>query len=296
MATWYRSFVGGVAIALVCCTVLAAPSTPHDTLRAKHAALAEELAHNAFGQPLHIESNDASGNLRGDVYAVLDHSFATLNAALKGPGQWCDILILHLNVKQCRATAKSLAVSLGKKHEQPLADAYRVDFAYGLAAGDRGYFAVRLTAPSGPLGTKDYRILVEAIPLGAAQSFLHLSYAYGYGFAARMAMQGYLGTVGRNKVGFSVIGRDGDGQPVYVDSMRGVVERNAMRYYLAIDAYLTSLSVPLQQRQEARLREWFAATEHYSRQLHEIDWRDYLAMKRHELQRQQADSSTATAE
>jgi hypothetical protein len=66
-----------------------------------------------------------------------------------------------------------------------------------------------------------------------------------------------------------------------------VVERNTMRYYLAIGAYLDSLSLPPQQRIERRLRDWFAATERYPRQLHEISQDEYLVMKRREIERQQ---------
>ena len=73
---------------------------------------------------------------------------------------------------------------------------------------------------------------------------MHLSYSYDYGVAARVAMQGYLATIGRDKVGFSVVGTQADGQPVYIGGTRGVVERNTMRYYLAIEAYLGALSLP----------------------------------------------------
>jgi hypothetical protein len=290
--------LGAAALALGA-SVAAHAAGAADTLRDKHAALAEELGHNAFHRPLHIESAQTSGDLRGDVYAVVDHPFATLDASLKGPQPWCDILILHLNVKYCRAegsdAARTLAVSIGKKHDQPLADAYRVNFNYRLAASEPDYFSVRLSAGEGPLGTRDYRIVAEAIPLDAGHSFLHMSYAYGYGFAARVAMQGYLSTVGNGKVGFSVVDRAPDGQPVYVGNVRGVVERNTMRYYLAIDAYLASLQAPAAERQERRLRSWFAATERYARQLHEIDQADYLAMKRREIERQRADVQTAQA-
>jgi hypothetical protein len=86
-------------------------------------------------------------------------------------------------------------------------------------------------------------------------------------------------------VGFSVIERRPDGQPVYVGGVRGVVERNTMRYYLAIDAYLASLTTPPAQQAEKRLRDWFVATERYALQLHEMDEPDYLAMKRRELTR-----------
>ena len=66
----------------------------------------------------------------------------------------------------------------------------------------------------------------------------------------------------------------------------GVMERNTMRYYLAIDAYLDSLAAPAGQRVERRLRAWFDATERYPRQLREVDREAYLRMKRQELQRQ----------
>jgi len=66
-----------------------------------------------------------------------------------------------------------------------------------------------------------------------------------------------------------------------------VLERNTMRYYLAVNAYLDTLSSPPQERLERRLREWYAATERYSLQLHELDEDSYLAMKRDEYERQQ---------
>lgn len=263
-----------------------------DVLKARHAALAPQLASNPYGRPIHIESRQSSSELQGEVFAVVDHPYATLDRELRSAAQWCDILILHLNVKHCRAASPQgpttqLAVSIGKKHDQSLSDAHRVLFEYQLASATPDYLKVMLHAPHGPLGTRDYRIVVEAIPLDERRSFLRMSYAYGYGFAARVAMQGYLGTIGSGKVGFSVVGRKPDGQPVYVDNVRGVIERNTMRYYLAIDAYLASLSAAPAERQERRLRTWYAATERYARQLHELEREEYLAMKRKEIQRQQ---------
>jgi hypothetical protein len=272
---------------------------PADALRDRHAALAPQLARNPYGRPMHIESTQTSGDLKGAVYAVIDHPFATLDRELRAAAQWCEILILHLNVKHCRASGNApnsmLAVSIGKKHDQALSDAHRVNFEYQLASATPDYLKVMLNAKEGPLGTRDYRIVVEAIPLDAGRSFVHMSYAYGYGLAARLAMQGYLGTIGSGKVGFSVVDRGPDGQPVYVDNMRGVVERNTMRYYLALDAYLASLVVAPAERQERRLREWFAATERYARQLRELDQQQYLSMKRKEIQRQQSGTATARA-
>jgi hypothetical protein len=120
-----------------------------------------------------------------------------------------------------------------------------------------------------------------------------MSYSYAYGMAARMAMQGYLATVGRDKFGFSITGKSDVGKPVYIDGVRGVVERNTMRYYLAIEAYLGALSTPPADQTEKRLRDWFDAVERYPQQLHELDRNEYLDMKRREVQRQQATAKAA---
>ncbi|HEX6721352.1 MAG TPA: hypothetical protein VF107_07265, partial [Burkholderiaceae bacterium] len=57
---------------------------------------------------------------------------------------------------------------------------------------------------------------------------------------------------------------------------------NAMRYYLAVVAYVESLAAPPPQRLDKRLRDWFDATERHALQLHELDREQYLAMKRNE--------------
>jgi len=66
--------------------------------------------------------------------------------------------------------------------------------------------------------------------------------------------------------------------------MRGVVERNAMRYYVAIEAYLGALTTPAPQQLEKRLSDWYAGIERYPLQLHEIERSEYLSMKRSEVQ------------
>lgn len=73
-----------------------------------------------------------------------------------------------------------------------------------------------------------------------------------------------------------------NGKPKYISGMRGAIERNTMRYYLAIEAYLGSLSRPPAQQEEYRLKNWFAATQRYP-QLYEITQQQYLSMKRDEL-------------
>lgn len=264
-------------------------ANPAAVLRAKYLALQGQAGQNPFRSPLYLESGETAGGVAGSIHALVNHPFATTGAALNGPARWCDILMLHLNTKYCRAATDGqgsvLRVYIGKKHGQPLDDAYAVDFVWRVAAASPDYLKVMLTADEGPLSTRDYRITLEAVPLDAGRSLLHLAYSYTYGFAGRVAMQAYLGTIGSDKLGFTVVGKQSDGLPIYIGGMRGLVERNTMRYYLAIAAFLGALSVPPQARLEKSLHDWFASIERYPRQLHELEQGEYLEMKRKEYLR-----------
>lgn len=261
-------------------------------LQAKYAQLRDQLRNSPYQRPIVIDSGEASDTLRGDIYAVLDHPYETLNRTLERPGDWCAILLLPFNTKYCHAVnaagGAKLLMRIGRKADQPADEAYRIDFTLHPVAASPEYLESRLTAGEGPFGTHDYRITVAAIPLDAHHTFMHLSYSYSYGGMGRFAMQAYLATAGASKVGFTVAGRDAHGQPAYIGGMRGAIERNVMRYYLAVDAHLASLSAPPDQQLEKRLETWFDSSERYARQLHEMDRAQYIAMKKSEVQRQQA--------
>ncbi len=263
---------------------LPVPAQDAATLKARHQNLRPTLANNAFGRPLAIESHEQDGGMRGDVYARIDQPFNVVGPELKDRLHWCDILMLHLNVKQCQVNdttaAPGLSLQVGGKRDQALTSDHRFDFEFQLAASRPDYLQVQLLADQGPLGTSHYRIVLEVLALDRTSSFLHLSYAYDHGLAARLALQAYLATAGRNKVGFSVVGRQPDGQPQYVGQLRGMVERNTMRYYLAVEAYLGALALPPAQRFERRLADWQTGVERYPRQLHELEREEYLELKR----------------
>lgn len=282
---------GALLASLPAATAAAPAAPPAAALRARHDALRERLEHSPFQQRLVLESADGPHSLVSDVYSVVDYPLATLSGALTSPQQWCDLLILHLNVKYCHPVAHGqgsvLSVAIGRKYDQSLDDAYRVEFAFGIAASDRDYVAVDLDAAKGPLGTTNYRITLEAVALEPGRSFMHLRYSYQYGLEARLAMDAYLATTGAGKVGFTTVAGADDRGPHFIGGMRGAVERNTVRYYLAIDAYLGALAAPEPQRFEQRLGRWYDATERYPRQLHEVDRATYLAMKRREYLRQQ---------
>jgi hypothetical protein len=284
----FRAFAAALLSLLLSFGVQAAGLLGPAGLAARHASLGPQLAGNAFGGPLVLQSDEPPRRIEGDVYAVLEHPFAAVSGALSDPGQWCEILILHLNTKYCRRAqlqgAPHVQLRVGRKEPQAVDSASLLDFAWREPQVRPEYLSVQMDAPEGPYDTRDYRLFAEAVPLAGGRTFLHLGYGMGYGGASRIAMQLYLGTIGRDKVGFTRVPRGGGEE--FVDGLRGVVERNTMRYYLAIDAYLDSLVAPAGQQLEKRLRAWFDATERYPRQLHEVERDAYLRMKRDEVQRQ----------
>ena len=282
---WLCAFVAGVFGAGLACAQDAV------SLRARHAALQEQLAHNQFQRPLVIESSQTDGDLKGEIFSVVDWPYSAVQAGLQGTDHWCDLLMVHLLVKDCRAAnaqPPTLSLAVARTWDQPLEAAHRIEFHYKTVAVTPDYLNVQLNAEAGPMGTKNYRLMLEAVPVDAKRTFIHMSYAYGYGFTARMAMEAYLATLGRNKVGFSITGRGSDGKPVYMGNVRGVVERNTMRYYLAVEAYLGALGLPTAEQSERRMRDWYTSIERYPVQLHELERNEYLEMKRKEVQRQQA--------
>lgn len=283
---------GWLAIGLLCTGMMTAHADDAGpALLSRYRALQDALDHNQYGKPIHLDSSETSKSVSGDIYAVVGQPFTKVSAALVSADNWCDILLLHINTKYCRASIPRegtvLDVSIGKKHDQPLDQAYHVVFAYRVSSKLANHLQVALTAETGPLGTRNYRIVLDAVPLADGRTFTHLSYSYTYGVVGRLAMRLYLGTVGKDKVGFTITGAGPDGDPVHIDGMRGLVERNTMRYYLAIDAFLDAVSSPPQAQLEKRLHAWFAATERFPRQLHEVDESAYLEMKRKEYRRQQ---------
>jgi len=278
-----------VCIALLAFTANARAGSAAPLL-AKYQTLAARLQQNAFKQPLVLDSVETQNRLSGDVHAVVAFPFNVVTAALNNPQHWCDVISLHPNTKYCRPIVKpqgsQLLVRMGKKTPQELSQTEQLALEYAALDATPQYLRIQLDAKDGPMGTSAYQIVLEAVPLPNGTTFLHLSYAYGTSLAGRLAMRTYLMTAGRGKVGFTETGKRANGEVVYIGGERGVAERNIMRYYLAIDALLSGLRLPIASQFEKRLQSWFSATERYPRQLRELDRGEYVAMKRAEHARE----------
>jgi hypothetical protein len=151
-------------------------------LRDRFVAVSRRAVDNPFREPIYLRSSQSSDRLQGEIYAMVSHPFEELRRGLGTAGQWCDILILHLNVKYCRATDLAggavLDVALGRKFDEPLADAYWARFLFRNAVNGEDYVSLGLQAETGPLGTRDYRIEVEAAPQDARRSVVHLTNSF----------------------------------------------------------------------------------------------------------------------
>ncbi|OWQ93448.1 hypothetical protein CDN99_02960 [Roseateles aquatilis] len=264
-------------------------------LKAQYEQMAPQLARSPFQRPILLSSVDDTERPTGEMHAIVAHGFPALSAALQRADAWCELLTLPANVKRCvvddDAKPLTLHMAVGRKFDQPIEDAYALDFRFQVIAAQPQYLLVEMSAAKGPMGTSDYHLTLEAIPLDARRSFIRLRYAYANNMAARLATSAYLATSGREKVGFTVVGRDGDGGPRYVGGIQGIAERNTMRYFLAIESYLDTLPTPADRRLDKRLRDWYAATERYARQLHEQTLDEYVTMKLKEARRQVAQAT-----
>jgi hypothetical protein len=250
-----------------------------------------------FQRELVLDSTEAPERLSGDIYATLDAPLASLELVNRSPQRWCEILLLLSNTKSCRVgsqnSAPTLELRIGTKGPQALASTTPMDFQFASSEPRASVLETRLNAATGPMGTTDGTLWVKAIALGPKKSFIHLHYSYSSSLAGRFATGVYLQTLGRGKVGFSPepsataeaasVNRPAETQAV--GGVRGIVERNTMRYFLGLSCALQFATSTASARFAQMAPCWYDETERYPVQLHEMSRTDYLDMKREEYAR-----------
>jgi len=264
--------------------------SPQEALLADYRLIRPKLLHNSFGVPVYVQSREQDDVLTAEIYGRVDYPLQRIKAALAEPADWCDLLALNINVKACvhenNAERRWLTLYMGRKFYQPPEKAYPLRYRFQTDAATADYFEETLFAADGPLGTADYRIALQAITIPDG-TLIHIRSAYRSSTASRVATKVYLATLGSGKIGFSTDGVDSDGKPKYVEGVRGTIERNAMRHYLALQAVLETWEMPAEARFEARIKRWFTLTERYHSQLYEMARNEYLDAKRRERRSQQ---------
>ncbi|MEO6567077.1 MAG: hypothetical protein ABIO63_13720 [Casimicrobiaceae bacterium] len=262
------------------------PADPVVALAARHQALAGELAQSPFGLPLVVRSMNEGARAEGEIVGMVPHSFATFAAAFAAPHAFCDAAMLHPNVKGCTharvAGEERVLLNAGRKHYEPAESVYTQTFVASTQQLANQYLRVVLRAEEGPLDTRDYVFTLEAMPVGDA-TFIAVRYGYSASFASRTATAGYLATSGSGRMGFSTTAA---GTPAR--GVRGMVERNAMRHYLALTSVLDTRDVSEVARSAARLDRYYTLTDRFAAQLREFERGEYIAIKTRELSEQRA--------
>ncbi|HET9338192.1 MAG TPA: hypothetical protein VFQ55_04275 [Casimicrobiaceae bacterium] len=237
-----------------------------------------------------VDSSEQDGRFVGEIRARIGHPFAAVSAALAAPREWCAFAILHPNVKGCvcetSPAGERVTLYAGPKRGASLEDTYPIRYAFAAPVVTPERIEIRLSAASGPLRTRDYEFAISAEPAGERTTRLVVRYAYRPSMESRLATAGYLATVGAGKHGFTIVGRDAGGRAQYVGGVRGIVERNAMRQLLAVQAYLDTRMGEAAERERARLERFDALVERHAEQLRELERDEYVALKVVELARQ----------
>lgn len=276
----------------------------HNELRDIYTQIKPALDNNAYGIPVYVNSRDENNTMTGVIYGVIHHPFETVSQSVQSAANWCAIAPQHLNIKACTyqqiKNHCQLTFYSGRKFYEKADDVDQLAYRFNINEQTKNFIHISLTADDGPAGTSHYRLYVKAIPLDKTSSFIYFSYSYQYNFITSIGMGTYLATLGRGKVGFSITGKDEKGNPVYVDGVRGIIERNSVRYYLAIQSYLDTLHIKPEDRFTARITKWFDLTEQHHLQLHEMGKKEYLGYKQLEhkdqLRLQQLASQNAMTE
>ncbi|NVN91346.1 MAG: hypothetical protein HXX11_12195 [Desulfuromonadales bacterium] len=295
LSTYLQKMVLFIIAAVILVTVGSAsaavkPRQGADMLLDSYRRYSARLATNSYGLPLVVESSEQEDRVQVDVYGIFDHSFIGIANALKVPANWCDIVFLPPNIKTCTYRKLNdtwqLAFYLGRKEYQPPEDARKIICRYRSVEQQQGYLDIMLNADDGPFGTKNHRMRTEALPLDGGKTFIHVSYTYSDSVALRLASKIYFATLGRSKVGFTVTGTDRNGKQIHIGGPRGAVERNAVRYFFAIQSFMNTSRYPEESRFNLRISQWYDLTNHYRKQLFDLEKKDYITLKTRERRNQ----------
>jgi hypothetical protein len=254
-------------------------------LRNQYRELRDLAQSGPFGVPLSVQSQDRDDQVSAEVYGIIEHPVEVVKAALSSPASWCEFSPLHLNVKACTFQTQShethLTLYLGRKSYQTPENASSQTYNFTVHTSEPGFLSVSLNASKGLFGTTAHRFELEAAGVDGS-TVVALRSSYVPSVVTKVMTAIYLATVGWNRVGFS---REDSGpatSPRYVKGFRGLVERSAMRYYLAFEAFLDFESVPVAQRFAGSINAVYDMMERYPTQLHDMEKAEYLDVKRRE--------------
>lgn len=282
----------GLACVVMVC---AAQADPGQTMRGNYTDFIAREAATENPLPFLLSSGNDDKNSAARIrYFLKNVSFDTLMDRLGQPAEWCEFIPLHLNIKACTFFQQGnqwyLRFYLGVKEYAAPGDARLLELKFSTARkGD--VFVVGLYAEHGPLRSSNIRFDLRAIAVEEEDPngvYLEFDMSSTPGLAEKLAKV-YLSTVARSKIGFSIVGETWRSQPRYVHGRRAAIERNLVRYLLAIETYFSTLDLENDNAvYPKRMERWYDATDKYPEQLYELDRSEYLSGKKRERENQDA--------
>jgi len=267
-----------------------AQAKDRESLLSLHVVAQPILDNPTQDNPFYLHAEVKKYKQTGQAAMYFEQPLTVLADALSDTRNWCSVLILHLNTKACTYNAnkegeETLTIYLGRKYYQDPDDAFVMTYRFETERQDN-YFSALITAEKGPLGTSKYRIQLEVTAI-QGRTFGRFQVSQKHSWISSRAAKLYIATVGRNKKGISIIGRDSTGAPIYSEGELAIAERNLLRYYFAFTAFFHTRNDTGTDGFNERLNYWYDQTEQY-RQLYEVDRKMYIEDKVKELQNQLA--------
>lgn len=251
-------------------------------LSGRYPELQEAARRGPFGLPLQVYSEERETLVSADIHGIIDQPFRALAATFTEPGGWCDFLVLNPNIKTCtfrrEAQETFLTLYIGSKSYRAPESATEQVYRFLVRARQPEYAAISLTAPQGMLGTTAHRFEFEAGSV-AGKTVVALSSSFEPSMLSKLLTGIYLSTLGRERIGFSRAATEPGVPAGYVRGVKGMIERNVMRYYLALKAFLDAGDLPAGRQFEARASLAYDLMDLYPAQLRQMDKSEYLDIK-----------------
>ena len=251
--------------------------------------LQEAARRGPFGFPLEVRSEERGDLVTAEALGIMDHPLLAFREAVTEPAPWCDFIPLNLNIKACTiqwdGKEPFLTLYIGGKGYLAPESASQQPYRFAVRARQSEYVSVSLSALQGLMGTRAHQLDFEAASV-AGKTVVALRSSYQQSAASKLATAIYLATLGRDKVGFSRERVRPDGQANFVKGAQGIIERNLMRYYLILKAFLDTQTLPANRRFDTLISAFYDLMERYPAQLHEMERAEYLDVKQREHQNQ----------
>lgn len=258
-----------------------------DELTARYRDLIAQIEDSPFHAPVAVRSNDLGNTVSAEVHGVLNQPFSEVAEVLGDASAWCAFMTLSLHIKACTWTSatSTLTLYVGTKDYQTPDEAYEVQYGFKTNRQSE-QIVVDLESPRGPMGTKQNRLVMEAMAMNG-ETMLHFKSSLEMSTASRLVAATYLATLGRHRIGFSLVD-DREGKKTPIKGIQGMIERNAMRYYLALQTHMEQRKEPETHRFEQSINAWYDLTERYHDQLYEVSREEYIENKKRERLNQTA--------